>query len=95
MRLRILLEGRDFTRGLPILGTVPAHPEFFLVEPSPSQDSRHGPRRQSASIDSKRLNLDERLMGSVGGMKVRRLVITEVHANHDPEETAEHWHRPR
>jgi hypothetical protein len=54
----------------------------------PFEDQRHGPPRKVSPKDGKRLNLNKGFIFSIFGMKMRRIVIVEVHPNHNPKESS-------
>ena len=68
--------------------------QLSLMKGRPFND--HG-RRSIRELPFKkdyRINPNLRLNPGIDGMEVWRIMIVEIHANHDAEETADFWHWP-
>ena len=46
------------------------------------------------SKDNDGINSDLRLIPCIEGAEMRRIMLVEIHTNHDAKETADFWHRP-
>src|SRR4051794_1504515 len=79
-------------RALPVL------PELPPTLECPLDDKPLGLWREVASEDLEALNVDGRLIVTVGGVEVRASAMVHlvvVHPNDDPVEGADSWHRRR
>lgn len=73
-------------RSLPVLN------EFRLVKRGPLDDEAHRPWRESPGEHRKPLNVNQRHIVPILGMKMRRIVVVEKHLDHDAEEAADFRH---
>lgn len=83
-----LLEGRDPLGRLIGMESMPVGEELALVERRPLDHERQGPRRKHPVQHTNRRDAELRLGARVRGVKVRRIVIVKVHADHNAEEPA-------
>src|SRR3989337_1192760 len=60
----------------------------------PFNDHGRRPIRELPFQKEARINPNPRLIPGIDGMEVWRIMIVEIHANHDAEETADFWHWP-
>ncbi len=44
--------------------------------------------------DNDGINSDLRLIPCIEGVEMRRIMLVEIHTNHDAKETADFWHSP-
>src|SRR5437667_1874480 len=64
----------------------------------PLDDESPGPWREAAGEDLEALDVDRRLIVTVGGVEMRSAAMVHlvvVHPDHDPVEGADPWHRRR
>src|SRR2546427_3080727 len=68
--------------------------QLSLMKCRPFND--HGRRtiRKLSFKNNYGINPKLRLIPGVNGMEVRRIMLVEIHANHDAKETADFWHLP-
>lgn len=62
------------------------------MKSSPFHDEGQGPWRKRAGEQANRLDANLRLNPAIARVKVRRLVIQEIHADYDPEESGDLRH---
>jgi hypothetical protein len=90
----MLLQGWNPLRRFVGMKPTPVFDQLRLVKSSPLDDQRQGTRRKIAPKHAGWPDLEPGFSTSVVGMEMRRLVIEEVHADHDPEESRDFRHRP-
>ena len=62
------------------------------MERCPLEYQRRGSPREASPEDRKRLYINKGLIFAIFGVKICRIVIPEVHSNHDPKESGYLWH---
>lgn len=87
-----LLERLDPGQSGRLLGERPVHEEFVVMQASPLLDEAHRRFRELTTDRRPVVNADQCLVLGVDRMEVWRIVISEVHVDHDPVELAQPWH---
>ena len=70
----------------------PVLQELILMQFRPRHDETNVPATERAVDQLERVDTDLRLAIGIQGMKVRRVVIVEVHRDHEPEKATDRGH---
>jgi hypothetical protein len=90
-----LLERLDDGQRSGFLSAFPVGDQLVVVELTPLLDEVAGGLGEPAADGLAGVDPDQRFVFGLDRMEVRRVVILEVHVDHDPVELAESWHHLR